>query len=357
MRRPLALGLALALTGGLALAGSPSAPATTSAASTSDDGLRRRDLHARGGIFVREVLPRRHTGKVPVLLVHGARPGGVATFDLPVPGGSLAGDIARAGHPVYVMDVRGYGRSTYPRSFTQDPSANPPAVRSNEAVRDVDAAVDLVRSRARVPEVAVYGWATGGHWAGMYASLHSEKVSDLVVHNSLYSGTSRWSLQDEYEDPDRPGHPRPMPAWRAVTADSLTARWDQDIPIPDKDQWRDPHVRAAYQREALRADPTSDDRDPPGFRNPTGPLVDAFYLAQGRQFWDASLIDARTLVVRSERDFWSRPEDVTRLMDHLTGAPRTRAVTLPGAIHHVHLDRPARGRSQLLSEVTTFLRS
>jgi hypothetical protein len=47
-------------------------------------------------IAVREVVVPDHAAAVPVLLVHGAGGGGVAAFDVPVPGYSLAEDLARA---------------------------------------------------------------------------------------------------------------------------------------------------------------------------------------------------------------------------------------------------------------------
>jgi pimeloyl-ACP methyl ester carboxylesterase len=84
-------------------------------------------------------------------------------------------------------------------------------------------------------------------------------------------------------------------------------------------------------------------------------LEDSYYLASGRQLWDASLVRAPTLILSSERDFWARPEDRASLAAHLVGAPRVRVVVLPDATHFVHLDRPERGRERFLREVLTFL--
>ena len=100
----------------------------------------------------------------------------------------------------------------------------------------------------------------------------------------------------------------------------------------------------------------AEQRTPPALRHPTGALEDSFYLATGRQLWDASLIRARTLFVRSERDFWSRPEDAALLAEHLVDAPEVRCVTLEDATHFAHLDRPERGRARLLDEVVAFLK-
>src|SRR5262245_27387043 len=90
-------------------------------------------------------IARPSATKVPVLLVHGAGLGG-ACFDLPVAGSSLAEDLARAGHPVYTVDVRGWGDSTRPPELAREPFEHPPAVSSDEAVRDIAAAVASIRS-------------------------------------------------------------------------------------------------------------------------------------------------------------------------------------------------------------------
>ena len=64
------------------------------------------------GIRIREVRPRAGATGEPIILMHGARVPGIASFDLDVPGGSLAADLAeRLGRAVFVMDARGYGGS------------------------------------------------------------------------------------------------------------------------------------------------------------------------------------------------------------------------------------------------------
>jgi pimeloyl-ACP methyl ester carboxylesterase len=131
--------------------------------------------------------------------------------------------------------------------------------------------------------------------------------------------------------------------------------WDRTIPADAKSAWRDPAVASAYVAAALASDPTSKLRTPPSIRVPNGPLEDSFYLAQGRQFWDASLIYSPTLILRSQLDFWSRPEDVTRLKQQLLHAPRVRAIEIPNGTHYVLLERAEKGRKQLLEEILSFL--
>jgi pimeloyl-ACP methyl ester carboxylesterase len=91
------------------------------------------------------------------------------------------------------------------------------------------------------------------------------------------------------------------------------------------------------------------------FRAPMGAMEDSFYQAIGRPLFDASSITARILIVRSGRDFWSRPEDVAALSRDAVRSARVERLELADATHMVHLDRPQRGRDRLLAVLTTFL--
>jgi pimeloyl-ACP methyl ester carboxylesterase len=332
---------------------------------SGEDAVRREDfaVPGEGGItlFVRAVAPGEAASRpgVPVLLIHGARVPGLASFDLPVPGGSLAADLAAAGHPSYIMDVRGYGGSTRPAAMEEPPASNPPLVRTAEAARDIAAVAGWIAARHGGRPAAALGWATGGQWLGYCATLHPALLSHAILFNSLYGGHPEhpslgWG--SSLEDPERPGqfHRAGTGAYRHNTAASLLPGWDSSIPDDDKDAWRDPAVATAYQAAALASDATAGTRMPPSFRAPSGALEDSFYLATGRQLWDASLLRTPTLCIRSERDFWSRPEDSQLLAEHAIDAP-VRVVTLPGATHFAHLDRPARGRDAFLRAVLEFL--
>lgn len=333
------------------------------AAATQAEVVRADHFVERGEerLFVREVssgAPR--TGLPPILLLHGARVPGVPSFDLPVPGGSLAADLAEAGHIVYVMDAIGYGRSTRPAVMDGPPQAHAPLARTNEIARDVHAVVEWIGQRRDAEQVAIVGWATGGLWAGYYASVHPERVSHLVVMNTLYGGSAEHptlGAGSDLEDPRHPGrfNAEAFGAYRLSTAASLTPAWDRSIPIDDKSQWRDPAVVAAYEAAALESDSTATTRTPPSFRAPSGAMEDSYYLATGRQLWDASLVLAPTLIVRSGRDFWSRPVDAETLEAHLVHATRVERLDLPDSTHFVHLDRPERGRERLVSAIVRFL--
>lgn len=300
-----------------------------------------------------------HRGKRPILLVHGARVSSKASFDLPVAGGSLAADLATRGFDVYTLDVRGYGASTRLAAMESPPTTGAALVRTNTAVEDIDAAVDFVRQRSAGAKVALLGWATGGQWAGHYATLHSPKLSAVVMLNSLYRGASAHPLIGRgtgLEDKERPGtfNRAACGNYRVSDAASTLGAWDRTLG-EDKDDARDPAVAKAYVEAALDSDSTSGQREPRSFRAPCGAMEDSFYLATGRQLWDASLITAPVLAIAGEKDFWSRPEDMQHLQADLVHSATVRMVRIPNATHFLHLERPARGRAQLIDEVDNFV--
>lgn len=110
--------------------------------SADTDQVARTDFHVLTSdgvqIAVREVRRSASEAKKrpPVILVHGLRVPGIASFDLPVPGGSLAADLAKSGFVVYVMDARGYGNSTRPEAMDRPPAETRPLSRAYEVVRE-----------------------------------------------------------------------------------------------------------------------------------------------------------------------------------------------------------------------------
>ncbi|TIS78083.1 MAG: alpha/beta hydrolase [Mesorhizobium sp.] len=317
------------------------------------------ELRTGERLFVREV---RRPGAASeansaVLLVHGARVPGVASFDLPVAGGSLAADLAADGHLVYVLDVRGYGASSRPAAMNRPPDKSAPLMRTEDVVADISAAVDAIAKWSDVSRVSLVGWATGGHWAGAYASRFPQTVDRLILYNSLHGGSDQHSTLgtgSPLENPDRPGtfNVHTFGGYRMNTRQSLFTAWDDSIPVADKAQWRDPAVAAAYGDAALASDETAPTRQPPSFRSPSGAMADSFELAFGRRQWSAAALTMPVLVIRSGRDFWSRPEDAKTIVDE---APKAERLDIPDATHFVHLDREAAGRGVFLDAVKRFL--
>jgi pimeloyl-ACP methyl ester carboxylesterase len=347
-----------------AIGSTPLLAAFASAVPNEGAGLSRRDLHVRTRdgvrIHLREVRPSGSTAGPPIVLIHGARVPGVASFDLEVPDGSLAADLAhRTSRAVFIMDARGYGGSDRPAAMDRPADGGRPLSRAYDVVRDIDAVVRNVMHSSASAHVALLGWATGGAWAAYYASLWPEHVSHLITLNALYGASAPHPMLGPGSGTSDPVHPdRLNPsigAYALSTGPSLVSAWDRSIPMTDKAQWRDPQVASAYVTAALASDPESGSHDPPALRAPLGAIEDSFYQAAGRRLYDASSITAEVLVIRSARDFWSRPEDATEFAHDAVRARSTRLLTIPDATHFVHLDRPQRGRELLLREVVDFL--
>jgi pimeloyl-ACP methyl ester carboxylesterase len=275
---------------------------------TSADGFK---------IFVREVRDTAASSdRGPMLLINGGRPGVLASWDVNAPASSTAEELAKAGHHLYLMDVRGFGRSQFPVEMTDGRFEAPVAVRSNEAVRDVAAVVgEIKRENADDNRLAAMGWATGSQWLGHYASLYPDQISHLIYYNGAYGGPGGgWRLQNEFGDPERPAELdyRRLGAYQLASADDLAARWRQD--------GIDSTFLDRYAALAMEGDKTANERDPPSFKYPSGPFEDTLKMVNGWQIFDASFIRSHVLILRSGNDFWSRPIDGHTLLAHLTHA-------------------------------------
>jgi pimeloyl-ACP methyl ester carboxylesterase len=329
--------------------GSPEAPAT----------VERHDFTVNGDpgitLFVR--LIRESAGGPPVLMIHGGGPGGLAVFDLDVPGYSLAESVARAGYDVYVMDIRGFGRSTRPASLDPSNDSAPPMGTSDEAVRDIAAVVSWIRSRAQNAKVSLVGHATGGHWAGMYTAQRNDAVSRLALVNSMYGVHAPWALAQGFEDPGHPGtFSAHAGACRLADAAGLLAGWNGAIPVADRSRWREPKVAETYVRMGLATDPAALTRTPPAVCIPGAFRLEHYLMAQGKKFWNARDIQIPVLIVRGERDHWSRREDVLALQRELVNAPHVDTLIIPDATHFFFLDRPEHGLHLFMRQLIAFLR-
>src|ERR1700732_3274116 len=135
-------------------------------------------------LFVRNKhLAGRETSPEKILLfVHGATYPAETAFDLPIEGVSMMDLIAMRGYDVYLVDVRGYGRSPRPPEMSQPPAANKPIVSTKVAAQDLGTAVDYILRKRKVSKINVMGWSWGTSIAGLYTSEHNDKVNRLVLY-------------------------------------------------------------------------------------------------------------------------------------------------------------------------------
>jgi pimeloyl-ACP methyl ester carboxylesterase len=310
-------------------------------------------------LFVREKMEQgntRFTEDNIVLFVHGATAPSTCDFDLGYKDYSWADWMIAHGYVVYLFDKRNYGYSSREPAMDQPPAANRPVSRSYLVLRDLEAVVDHIRAKRKVPRVTLIGWSWGAMTAGYFTSLHSEKVKKLVMyapayafplHTNLGPGSGLQNKRKPYEFNYALG------AYRLASEAANTARWDGEIPVQDKSQYRDPEVPKAFWDACMATDPTSRTRTPAALRAPNGVLEDTFMQATGRRIWNASSIYVPTLLIAGEYDTWSYPEDREVLMRDLTNAPAKKSVLIPNATHFVLFEKQ---RQQFFNEVLKFLK-
>ena len=116
-----------------------------------------------------------------LLFVHGATYPAETTFDLRLAGLSWMDYIAQRGYDVYLMDVRGYGRSTRPPEMSRPAVESRPIVHTDVAVRDFGTVVDHIIARRGVSKINLMAWSWGTVIAGAYTTQNNDKVERLVL--------------------------------------------------------------------------------------------------------------------------------------------------------------------------------
>lgn len=315
--------------------------------------LKRQDHFIKGEdnveLHLREISVTNHNSfsNYPLLMVHGGGPGAIASFDLHVPGGSLAADIARKGVKVYLLNIRGWEKSTLPDYDLSDSALVTGSYK--EAAKDINTAIDFIRKQENTEKVSYFGWATGGHWGGYYATRYPEKLAHFISLNSLYGVDAPWELKQYFQSGEDPLRFNKQGFFRKSTRDALTRKWTATIPLTDKEKWRDTRIADVYSQTAITLSSLQDTMIVPG-----GYREESFYMSNGKKYWDAGDITTPSLIMRSELDFWSRPEDIIAI-DNDLNINKKRVVTIPGT-HYLFLDRPERGRTRLIEEIVNFIR-
>jgi pimeloyl-ACP methyl ester carboxylesterase len=310
-------------------------------------------------LFVREKMAAgntKFTDDNVILFLHGATAPSTCDFDLPYQDYSWADWMVKRGYVVYMGDYRNYGYSSREAAMGEPAAKNQPVTRSYLALRDIEAMVNYIKAKRGVKKVTLIGWSWGAMMGGYYTSLHSENVHKLVLYAPLYNfndhtnlgpGSGLQNKRKPYEFNFALG------AYRLASEAANTARWDGEIPVEKKDEYRDSAVPVEFWKECMATDPTSGSRNPPSLRAPNGVLEDSYYQATGRPLWSASNIYVPTLVIGGNFDTWSFQEDREGLMRELVHAPVKSNVVITDATHFVLFEKK---RMQFFEEVLKFLK-
>jgi pimeloyl-ACP methyl ester carboxylesterase len=278
-----------------------------------------------------------------VLFVHGATYPAETAFDLPLDGLSWMDYIAQRGYDVYLMDVRGYGRSTRPPQMDAPADQNPPFADTATAARDVGAVVDYILARRSLQKLDLLGWSWGTAIMATYTAANAGKVERLVLYAPIWLRETPSLIQVN----------GPLGAYRTVTRDTAFSRWMTGVPEDKKaslipagwfDQW---------WNATIATDPTGSKQNPPALRAPNGVVQDTQkFWSAGKPTYDPAKITVPVLLIQAEWDQDTPPYMARTLFPLLVNAPEKRYVMIGEGTHSVIMEK---NRMQLFREVQVFL--
>jgi pimeloyl-ACP methyl ester carboxylesterase len=296
-------------------------------------------------LYVRNKRPEdmaQFSGEKTLLYVHGTTQAASSTFDLPLDGFSWMDYIARRGYDVYLVDLRGYGRSTRPPEMEKPAAENPPIVRTDVAVRDVGAAVDHILVRRGVTKLNLMGWSWGTAIMGRYATQNSDKVNRLVLYAPGWIRNAPASSS-----------PAPLSAYQAWTMEQARSRLQDGAPEEKKKDLMPAAWFEAWSAAILATDPVGAKQTPPVVRTPNGVVQDTLeYWMTGKPLWEPSEVKAPTLIVVGEWDGRTLVTGAQAVFGKLTNARYKRLVQIGQGTHLVFLEK---NRMHLFREVQLFL--
>ena len=298
-------------------------------------------------IYVRNKRPagmNRFSSDKTVLFVHGATYPAETAFDLKLDGMSWMDYIARQGYDVYLLDVRGYGQSTRPPAMDRPAAESAPFATTEEAMKDVDAAVDFIRKRRGVDRVNLLAWSWGTAIMQWYTSLNSQKVEKLVLYAPVWIRQTASLVQ---------AGPGPIPAYRSVSMEQAKTRWLTGVAANKQADLIPPGWFEAWAAATVDSDPVGAKQNPPVLRAPNGVVADGLrYWGKGEIPWKPEDIKVPVLLIKAEWDQDTPSYMAQNLFPKLTGAPYKRYVELGEGTHTIIMEK---NRMNLFREVQLFL--
>lgn len=297
-------------------------------------------------LYVRNKRPQgitKFTSDRIVLFVHGATYPAETAFDLQLDGMSWMDYVAQRGYDVYLMDVRGYGLSTRPAEMSQPPSANPPIVHTDVAVRDVATVVDQILARRGVSKINLIGWSWGTNIMAAYTAQNNDKVERLVLYAPIWLRQTPSPIRIE----------GPLGAYRSVTMDTARQRWLHGVPAEKQKDLIPPGWFEAWWKANLESDPVGAAQTPPVVRAPNGVVEDGQrYWGADTRYYDPAKIRVPVLLVHADWDADAPAYMSQALFTKLTNVSLKRYVVIGEGTHTIIMER---NRLQLFREVQLFL--
>ena len=297
-------------------------------------------------LFVRNKRPASMTVFRPertVLFVHGATYPAHTIFDLRLDGQSWMEYIAARGYDVYLLDLRGYGKSTRPKEMSEEPQKNPPIVRGETAVKDIGSVVDFVLARRNIPRLNLLAHSWGSTLMATYTTQNATKVERLALYAPPWIRQTASLVQ---------AGPGPLGAYRTVRREQALERWMAGVPEPKKASLIPAGWFDAWADTTFASDPDGAKMTPPVLRAPNGVVQDGQeFFGAGKPYYDPAKITVPTLLVLAEWDRDTPTYMAQTLFPLLVNAPGKRMVTLAEGTHSIVMER---NRLELFRAVQAF---
>ena len=280
-------------------------------------------------IYVRNKRPADMTSfrpERPVLYVHGATYPSETAFDLKLDGMSWMEYIAARGYDVWLLDLRGYGKSTRPAEMADKPEADSPIVTGQTAVKDIGTAVDFILQRRNVPRLNLLGWSWGTTLMATYTTQNAAKVERLVLYAPAWIRQTASLVQ---------AGPGKLGAYRMVNRDQSKERWYTGVPEDKKASlipagWFDAWADATFATD------------------PVGAADDAAGVAraQRRRAGQRRLLRRRQTLLRSRQDHRSDAAGARRMGPRHAALHGADAIPAAGELARKALRRARRRHAQ-----------
>lgn len=274
-----------------------------------------------------------------LLFVAGSTYPASTSFDLPLEGVSWMDHLASRGFDVYLVDVRGYGRSTKPAEMLAPPLDHAPVVRTPVAVADVGAAVAFIRKRRGLDRINLMGWSWGTTIMARYTSDNPDHVAKLILI------APQW-LRTTPSGADAGGT---LGAYRVVDRAAAKARWLNGVPEDKRtvilpDAWFEAWADATFAQSEF---------GPDRLRAPNGTVQDSReFWAAGKPVYDPAEITVPVLIVHGDLDRDCPIEMAQAVFGKLSSAPTRSWIEIRDATHSLFLET---GRWQAYDAVDGFL--
>jgi pimeloyl-ACP methyl ester carboxylesterase len=241
-----------------------------------------------------------------LLLIHGGTFPGYVAFDTKYANVSQMRHFARSGWDTFALDLEGYCLSTRPMIMdapTAFPESKAP-MHGEFTVRNIERAVDFIRTLRGVEKVHLLGWSLGADLeVPRYAIQKPGKVASLVFYGVGYDGPMSMDRRRERAVLDEAAkvlYSRPCSSSRRAG-------------LGTKKEFIVPGAFEAFRTAHLASDPKSAELGG-AVRWPAGRSVD---LDLSKAFFDASKIRVPTLVIGGEADTWATCESNRLLVESL----------------------------------------